>query len=495
MSLSQFCRISSAALLMAAACSVSAAVPASRISVIDSSAVEVPGNVSPRLAAAKDLGAVRADQPIQRMSLRFAMTDAQQASLSQLLVNLQNPASAQYHQWLTPEQFAAQFGLSASDLAKVSGWLTAQGFTITSVARGGLFVEFSGTAGQADSAFGTELHRVQLDGEEHFANVTAPQLPKAIASVTAAVTGLDDFKMKPHLEVRTIAGSGLSAEGAANPNYTSSVNGSTYIAPGDFYTIYDEAAAISSGIKGTGITIAVVGQTDVYSADVANFRSVSGLAANPYTVALDGSDPGYGSASDVIESELDLEWAGATAPGASLIFVNSNDVVNGSLTYAVDNNLAPIITDSYRGCEANLGDASLVYYESLLQMAASEGITVVAAAGNSGATGCDTGSVASDGLVVDFPASSPYVLGVGGTEFNEGAGNYWSTTNGSYQGSALSYIPEIVWNDDALGGGLASGGGGASLYFSKPSWQVGDGSSGGFLSRRSGCRVKRLGKA
>jgi subtilase family serine protease len=458
-----------------------------RIGVIDSgTTVTIPGNVSPRLGAAKDLGQAPAGQAIQRMSLRFNMTAAQQTALTRLLADLQKPASPQYHQWLTPEQFGAQFGLAADDLAKVSSWLSAQGFTVTSVGRGGMFVEFSGTVGQAEQAFHTELHNVQTGtgatAETHIANVSAPSLPAEIAQVTAAITGLSNFKMKPHSRVHSVKATGNEGltSAAVQPEYTSSVSGTHYFAPGDFYTVYDEAAAISSNITGTGVKIAVVGQTDVYSADVANFRSVSGLAANAYTVVLDGADPGYSSNSgDILESEIDLEWLGAAAPGATILFVNSYNVIDGSLTYAVDNNLAPIITDSYGDCEPDLGASSLVYYESTLQMAAAEGISIVAASGDSGATDCDTGTSAVDGLSVDFPADSPYVTGVGGTEFNEGSGTYWAATNGSYQGSALSYIPEMVWNDDAaviaLGGGLSSGGGGASAYYSKPSWQVGTG--------------------
>jgi len=459
-----------------------------RIGVVDPNNVAgIDGNVSPRLAAAKDLGLAPTEQRIQLMSLRFNMTAGQQASLTQLLTNLQDPTSPQYHQWLTPEQFGAQFGLAPADLAQVSQWLTSQGFKITSVARGGMFIEFSGTVGQANQAFHTQIHNVQLGTETHIANYTAPMLPQGIAGVTAAVTGLDDFKLKPHVKSRIISGSASgSATGSAasatgvQPNYTSSITGANYVAPGDFYTIYDENTALTSNINGTGIKIAVVGQTDVYPTDISTFRSVSGLSVNPYTVVLDGADPGYSSNSDdIIESELDLEWSGATAPSATILFVNSVAVIDGSLTYAVDQNLAPIITDSYGDCEPDLTPSGLVYYGTTFQMAAAEGITIVAAAGDAGATDCDSG-VAQAGVAIDFPSDSPLVTAVGGTEFNENGGTYWSLTNGAYQGSALSYIPEKVWNDDAssLTGtapSLAAGGGGASAYFSKPSWQVGTG--------------------
>jgi len=256
------------------------AASSARIQAIDTNSVAaIPGNVSPRLAAAKDLGLASTGQIIQRMSLRFSMTASQQAALTQLLENLQNPASPQYHQWLTPEQFGAQFGLAQSDLAQVSQWLTAQGFTVTSVGRGSEFIEFSGTVGQANQAFHTQLHSVQLGTETHLANYTAPILPKAIANVTAAVTGLTDFKMKPHVKTRVMPGSATPATGL-QPNYITTVLGRSYnfVAPGDFYTIYDETPALTSSINGTGVKIAVVGQTDVYSTDIATFRSVSGRA-------------------------------------------------------------------------------------------------------------------------------------------------------------------------------------------------------------------------
>jgi len=458
----------------------------SRISAVNPNEMTaLASGVSPKLAAAKDLGAVPAGQRLEQMSLRFTMSSEQQNSLTQFLADVQNPASPRYHQWLTPEQFGAQFGMSADDLAKVTAWLTAQGFTVTSVARGGMFVQFSGTVAQANHAFRTELHTVSLGGVQHFANMSAPLLPKAIAAVTASVTGLNDFKPKPHHVQRMIPSSDVVVGGtAAHPNYTSSTTGSHYLAPGDFYNIYDESSLITGGTNGSGVTVAVVGQVDIYPSDLAAFRTNSGLAANAPTVVLYGTDPGYPNTTtgtpsnlDLVESELDLEWIGAVAPAASVLFVTSLDVIDGSLTQAVDNNLAPIISDSYGDCEPDLGAGDLVYYNVLLEQAAAEGITITAAAGDAGATDCETdgSTTATTGLAVDFPADSPWVTGVGGTEFSEGSGTYWSATNGTYSGSALGYIPEVVWNDYSFGFGIAAGGGGASAYFSKPSWQVGTG--------------------
>ena len=468
MQLSRVKRFAALGVLLAAATSSLWASTARVTGAIDSSKVTaVAGSVSPRVAVAKDLGMAAADRKLGSMTLRFAMTDAQQKALTQLLADQQNPASGRYHQWLTPEEFGAEFGLSAEDLGKVSAWLTAQGFVVTKVARGGGYVRFSGTVAQAEQAFHTEIHTVSLNGEQHVANVTAAKLPAAIAAVASGVGGLDDFRPKPRHRQTLVPGS-------ATPLYTTAA-GAHQMAPGDFYTIYDVGSLISSSVTGTGVTIAVAGQADISLSDVAAFRTAAGLANNVPTVTLYGSDPGSAVAGDVIEAEMDVEWAGAVAPGASILYLNSVDAIDDSLTEAIDGTVAPIVTTSYGACEADLGTSALAYYSQLLQMASAQGMTVTAASGDDGATDCDVNvGSAVDGLAVDFPASSPQVTGVGGTQFDEGSGTYWYASNGANAGSAMTYIPEVVWNADN-GAGLDASGGGESDYFAKPTWQVGNG--------------------
>ena len=427
-------------------------------------------SVAPRALRATDLGPAPADTRLSAMTLRFSLTAAQNQALTTLEAAQQNPASPLYHQWLTPEQYGAQFGLSAGDLAQVTTWLAAQGFSNIQPARSSTFVSFSGTAAQADAAFATTIHSFQADGENHFGNLTDAAVPSGFASVVNAVTGLDDFRPRPRVKVRTVP--------AANPQFTSSVSGNTFLAPGDLYTIYNTTPLLNSSINGAGITIAVMGQTDIALSDDAAFRAASGLAANAPVVKLYGADPGT-SSGDLPEASLDVEWSGAMAPAATILFVNSNNVISGSLTQAIDNNVAPIITISYGGCESGFGPASsLAAYSQLFRQANIQGQTIVGPAGDTGATDCDYGNttgVATGGLAVDFPASSPYVTGLGGSEFAENGGVYFSASNGAFQGSALSYIPEMAWNDDAAGGGLAAGGGGASGFFVKPPYQVGTG--------------------
>jgi subtilase family serine protease len=416
------------------------------------------------------VGQAEASRRMEGMSLRYAMTPAQQSALRALLIEQQTPGSPEYQHWLTPEEFGERFGIGAAERAVVVTWLQNQGFRVSTVGRGGLFVQFSGTVGRVDAAFQVAIQEVTVEGKRHIANLNVPVLSKEISGVVAGVTGFDDFGVSAMS--RSVAVDGEKSP-VAGPRYTS--GGAHPLAPGDLYTIYDESALLAGGTNGAGITVAVMGQTDISLADIATFRAAGGLPPSVPTIALYGTDPGTGSAADVTLAESEVEWVGAMAPGATILYVNSSNVINGSLTSAVDNNVASILVDGYGQCEAGIGAAGIVFYEQLLQQAAAEGITIVAASGNHGATDCDvTGASATQGMAVDFPASSPYVTAVGGTEFNENGGTYFGVMNGTNGGSALSYVPEVVWNDDGASG-LAASGGGASLYFSKPGWQVGTG--------------------
>jgi subtilase family serine protease len=439
--------------------------------------VAIAHSIHPRVKLGTDLGQSDQNMPLRGMSIRFNMTAAQQAALTQLLADQQNPSSPRYQQWLTPAQFGAQFGMPATDLAKVSAWLTAQGFTVTGVANGESFITFDGTVGLAQRAFATSIHNLSVNGETHFANITEISVPSAFAGSVETVTGLHDFRLKPRIRASV-----------ASPEFTSSVSpGNHFIAPGDLYTIYGMNTLLSSD-QGTGITIAVTGQVDINTADVSAFRSASGLNTTnlPVTVHA-GTDPGpartcsncYPNQDDLNESSLDVEWSGAMAPAATIDFVTGVDVFLNSMTYAIDNNVAPIVTTSYGLCEAAGGSNELVSLNALFQQANAQGQTILAAVGDQGATDCDAGPTAIEGLAADFPASSPHVTGMGGTMFNDGsatgATNYWSGSNATVgQGSALSYIPEAAWNDETSGlyGGT---GGGASAFFTKPVWQIGTG--------------------
>lgn len=454
------------------------AAPQNRLSrtITDTDRATVRETIPGRARRAADLGEAASDSTLSAVSLHFNLTPAQQADLTQLLADQQNPASPHYHQWLTPQQYGVRFGLTSADLAKVQTWLAGKGLTVTSVAPSMNYVTVSGSVRQIESAFSTTIHAFSENGERHISNITDPQLPSAIANLVTGITGLNDFKPRSHALVQ--------------PHFTSSQTGVHFIAPGDFYTIYDVNPLLSQNINGTGVSIAIVGQTDISLTDVAAFRAASGLSANsPKVIQATGYVAGTVSG-DIDEAQLDVEWAGAVAPNATINFVtvgasNSASVVN-ALFYAISNSntVTPnisIISMSYGNCESAWGQSSLNSINQALQQANAQGITFISASGDSGATDCDVSPPADGGLTVDFPGSSPFATSAGGTMFNEGSATgataYWNSNSSSTTanaGSALGYIPEVAWNE-STSTGLSSGGGGVSAFFTKPSWQVGPG--------------------
>lgn len=443
---------------------------------IDGAQVSViKGNVRPWARAENDRGKVNDSFILDHVTMVFKPSQSQQSSLANLLQELQNRSSASYHQWLTPEQFGSRFGLSENDLRQVISWLENQGFVVDEVARSHMWIVFSGTAGQVDQAFHTEIHQYLVDNETYYANASDPVVPGAFADVVLGLRGLNNFRPRPRAVIRKVLP-------APTSRFTSAISKNHYLAPDDWATIYGVAGLYGSGISGAGQTIAVVGQTDIYANDITAFRAAAGLAASDPTVILvpGSSDPGV-STNDLPEADLDLEWAGAIAPNATIIYVNSRNAFD-SLQYTIDQGLSSVVSVTYGDCEPNWSATELAALAQQAEQANAEGMTILAASGDSGATDCDYPATpksivteATHGLAVDVPASLPYVTGVGGTEFNEGSGNYWSSSNNSSNGSALSYIPETAWNDTSTTNGLAASGGGASIIYSKPSWQTGIG--------------------
>jgi uncharacterized protein (TIGR03437 family) len=428
------------------------------------------GHRHPLARAEFDRGAVDSSLALASMTLTLKQSPSQQAELARLLAAQQDPSSPDYHHWLTPEEFADRFGASSDDIAKITNWLTAHGFKVTAVARGRNWISFSGTAGQATRAFGSEIHHYEVGGELHYASSTDPNIPAAFGTVVQNIRGLNDFRMKPMLKPH-----GAIPASTEQPLYTSPTSGNHYLAPDDFATIYDIKPLYNAGINGSGQKLVVAGQTQINISDIEQFRSRFNLPANDPQVMLvpNTQDPGV-SQSDLAEADLDLELSGATAPNASILFLYSNDVMN-AVQYAIDQNLAPVISISYGSCEPETPASDALTFQQWAQQGNAQGITWVAASGDSGGADCVSQDSNNDGEAsVDVPASIPEVTGVGGTEFSEGTGQFWGSTNNTNSGSAFGYIPETVWNDSTPGNPGASGGG-ASVIFAKPSWQTGPG--------------------
>ena len=451
---------------------------------IDSSQrVTLPGQIHHKAKPQYDQGPVAGVFQLREVTLLTLPTPSQQKALRLLVAEQQDPNSPNFHKWLTPEQYADRFGLSQNDVEKISGWLKSQGLTVVSVARGRNWIAFSGTAAQIGNAFRTEIHRYNVNGETHFANSTAPSIPAALSGIAIAMRGLDDFHPKP-TNVRKATAQAPNA----HPDYhDNSFQIPDFLAPGDIATIYDLNALYTAGIDGTGQKLIIVGQTDIYLDDLNAFRTGFGLPlingcttdantvitacnSSNFVYVLGGADPGI-SLGDLTESDLDLEWSAATARGAQIIFVTSTDVFR-SYYYAIDNDLAPVISLSY-GAPCEFDDNALPADEIELTKANAFGITFLNSSGDSGAASCDPGTnsstnppnLAIGGLAVSYPASSPEVTGVGGTAIaypNGFTGTYWNegSGDGTNGGTAQNPpLPEIAWNDDVEIGIAFSGSG------------------------------------
>ena len=473
------------------------------------SVVRLQGSLNPRARAEFDQGPTSPTLKMQRMTLFFQPTAEQQAALNQLLAEQQDPASPNYHKWLTPEEFADRFGISSQDINTLSAWLSSQGFTVVQIAHSRTWIAFSGIAAQVNAAFQTSIHNYLENGKIHYAAATEPSVPDAFAGVVTGIGGLHDFG--PHARILK-----------AKPQVTSTLTGNHFMAPGDFGTIYDLPDYVNGvfqpGIDGTGQTIALMGQSNLSTDsnpgrngtpgvngqqyDVVTFRNLAGLPALNSTnfqivIVPPFGDPGV-VAGDANEANLDIEWAGATAPNANLIFVvensgNGGTGAFGALEYTVDNatntTVFPtkpnIISISYGECEAQVSATDKSALTTAAQQAAAQGQTIVAPSGDNGATDCDSNVPATQGLAVDFPASIPTVTAVGGTTFSADSTNsanpsvataYWAGSTNDTNPSALAYIPETSWNDTATTTpSIAATGGGVSTFFTKPVWQTGPG--------------------
>jgi pro-kumamolisin-like protein/Big-like domain-containing protein len=454
------------------------------------------GNTHPLARPELDMGGAPASLPMQRMLLVLRRSPEQESALRKLLDEQQDKSSANYHKWLTPEEFGRQFGPADQDIQAVSSWLQGHGFEVARVAKGRTVIEFSGTAGQVQEAFHTAIHKYAVKGEEHWANAGDPQIPAALTPVVGGVHTLHSFHKKPQLVY-----TGQMIKAAYTPGRPPKVTFPAQpgqpalhaLAPADYATIYNINPLYSAGINGFGTSIAVVGRSDLFNGgqDAGDFRAIFGVNGNGFIIpVLDGPDPGDLGGGEEVEATLDVTWAGALAPAAGIQFVvsastDTTDGVDLSELYIIDNNRANVMTESFGDCEQHFTNAQLMTISSLAEQAAAEGITYLVASGDSGSAGCDNPNVetvATGALGINALAASPFTVAVGGTMFNENGSDstYWNTTNNpSNFGSAKSYIPENVWNESCTiaqcgqNANIFAGGGGVSTFFPKPSWQAG----------------------
>jgi len=430
--------------------------------------VTLAGNTRPEARPENDKGPVADDLQFVHLYLQMKRAPEVQAAMDALVDKLHDRTAPEYHRWLTAEEIGTQFGPAEEDIETVKAWLESHGFSVNVVYRANGVLDFSGPASAIREAFHTEIHHLNVNGEAHIANVSDPQIPAALAPAIHGIVSLHDFR--PHPMVRP------------RPQYTftNSAGPVQAVVPDDLYTIYNFSPVLAAGITGAGQTIVVIEDSDLYAAsDWHKFRSTFGLTQRFPDASLQQIHPqptgssnaaascvDPGATGDDVEAVLDVEWASAAAPNATITLASCADIYpSGYVTtgwggfIALQNLLtAPgrppgIISNSYGTSEPYGLQTGNVYTDGLYEIAVLQGVSVFAAAGDSGADFSDAFDFtpAYVGISVNGFASTPYNVAVGGTDFadtylNE-VSTYWNAKNGQYYQSALSYVPETPWND------------------------------------------------
>ena len=449
------------------------------------------GNVHPLALPKYDQGAASPALPMKRMLMVLQRSAVQEHALKTLIDEQQDKKSSSYHQWLTPAELGAEYGPAEADVQTVTRWLQSQGFQIGSVSKARTVIEFSGTAGQVQNAFHTTIHSYLVKGEQHYANSTDPQIPSALAPVVGGIVSLHDFRKQPFNHFagnfqREKSTGKTTLASASKPQFTYPLNSSQNfyaIGPYDLATIYNILPLwnASPALDGTGQTIAIAGRSNIDIQDAYNFRTLFGLPTGGSVTAfqqqylniiLNGPDPGNLGFTEEGEADIDTQWSGAVAKGALIDFVisqstESTDGVDLSALYIIDNNLAPVMSESFGECELGWGTSGNVFINALWEQAAAQGISVFVSSGDEGSASCDAGTTngyAQVGLSVSGTASTPYDTAVGGTDFDQlgVSGNsftptsFWNATNNTNQASAKGYIPETTWNNSCTNAAFAA---------------------------------------
>ena len=441
--------------------------------------VTIRRSVPALVRASVDQGVVSDSLVLNRMLLVLQRSPDQETALRSLMDEQQTKNSPNYHAWLTPTQFGQQFGVADADIQKITDWLSQKGFTgVKATGPGKMFIEFSGTAGAVRTAFHTEIHSLLLNGEKHIANVSDPQIPAALTPVVARIHSLHDFQKRSYLH-RAKALELANVDGKLKPAFGTGTDVFA-VAPPDLAKIYNIPATVAGSPAGTGQTIAIVARGNVAVSDINQFGAAFSLPAlanfSSNNVVVNGPDPGI-VAGDSDEATVDVEMAGSVAPNATILLVVNGGTLTGNLAglgagsgsptdgvdqsalYIVDNNLAPVMSQSFGSCEA---DSDTLFSSTLWEQAAAQGITVTVSTGDSAADVCDAdqGNVESTvnfgGPSVSGSASTPFNVAVGGTDFDDATNptTFWNNT--AALETAKGYIPEITWNNGCAATATAS---------------------------------------
>jgi subtilase family serine protease len=414
---------------------------------------EMRSALPPRVQSAELLGAA---DPTESLPMSLTLQLQHRDELDALLAAQQQPGSPEYHRWLSPDEFTARFAPSAETYSAVVDWLQSQGFTVRTWPHR-TRVDFSGAVRQVEGTFQVHMNRYRHNERQALANDRAPTLPTRFAGAVQSLR-LHTFRFA-HPVVQVNDGTGVM----------------TAMGPHDIYTSYNVSSVLDRGIDGSGQTIAIVARSDFNVSDVTTFQQQFGVNVRTPTKVFPGSNPGIGSPNNACagyrnprqfnqcvqdeEAEvlLDVQWASALAPGAALLVDIGDTDIDPSFSDIVNHHPeAKIISVSFGVCE-RFDPTAASTWEALAAQAAAQGQTVLVAAGNDGADGCQDGFAAS----VNALSSPAEITAVGGTALDPGF---------DVSGAALGRTSELVWND-----GQGASGGGVSTLIRKPAYQTGTG--------------------
>jgi kumamolisin len=348
--------------------------------------------------------------------------------------------------FLTREQFAARHGADAADLRAVRRFASTHGLAIVQEAPARRTVVLAGTVAQFNDAFSVQLQHVEASGNTYRGRTGVIQLPEELDGVVEAVLGLDNRPQAiPHFRLRPNGAAARSSAGEAAPtSYTPTQVAALYGFPtgtgeGQCVAIVELGGGFRPADLKTYFTELNVGSPTVTAVSVDHGR-------NAPTGAVNGPDG---------EVMLDIEVVGAIAPKANIVvyFTPNTDAgfLDAVTTAIHDTTHKPsVVSISWGGAESTWTAQAMTAMDEAFQAAAAMGVTICVASGDNGAS-----DGAGGGNHVDFPASSPHVLGCGGT---------------SLYANQTGITREVVWNDGAGGG---ASGGGISSFFPTPGWQMG----------------------
>ena len=437
-------------------------------------------NTIPLANAKNDRGRVSDGWYADHMILVLQRSPEKEQELVKYIDTLNDRKSPNFHKWLNAQQFGEQYGVSEGDIDTITTWLQSHSFRINQVYASRMMIDFSGTAGSIREAFHTEIHQLEVNGQMHVSNMSNPQIPAALAPAISGIFSLNDFRPEPMYRSAkdyTFAGCTVTTDAPTEP-------GQCYaITPYDNAAIYDLYPLWNNGISGQGQTIALVEDTDTYGAtnyatDWNTYRSTFGLAsafpAGNYIQAHPGGCTDPGTNGDDGEAAIDVEVASAIAPSATIELISCpsggftfggvlalSNLVNGAGPYP------GVVSMSYGLCEAGTGNGATAYFYNTFQQAAAQGISAFVSSGDEGPSECSSlfgEDYTVTSLSITGWGESPFNVSVGGTDFedtfnskiantSEGGSTiplttYWNASlNGTNYGNALSYIPEIPWND------------------------------------------------